>query len=76
MKIVSEDNCRLMSLLCLDHDISDMVLHMMDLASQLLQVDFSEDQIDGGIEGVCVTKDEDMLVAMCYIAECLALGVN
>lgn len=58
----------------IDHDISDMVIHMLDMASQLSQVDFSEDQIDGGVEGVCVQRDEDMLVAMCYVADCLTFN--
>lgn len=30
--------------------------------------------IDGGVEGICLDKEEDMLVAVCYIAECVALG--
>lgn len=57
-----------------DHDISDMVLHMMDLASQLIEVEFSEEQIDGAVEGICASRDEDMLVAMCHIAECLTIS--
>lgn len=57
-----------------DHDISDTVLHMMDLASQISGIQFSEDQIDGGVEGVCVTRDEDMMVAICHIAECLTFN--
>lgn len=32
----------------IDHDISDMVLHVMDLASKIKDVNFSDDQIDGG----------------------------
>ena len=51
-----------------------MVLHMMDLASRIIDLDFNEDQIDGGVEGVCVSREEDMLVSMCYTAECLAFG--
>lgn len=41
----------------LDHDISDTVLHLMDLASRIHDMEFNEDQIDGGVEGVCVDKD-------------------
>ena len=63
-----------MTIVSIDHDISDMVLHMMDLASQIIEIDFSEDQIDGGVEGICVSRDEDMLVAMCHIAECLTFN--
>ena len=58
----------------IDHDISDTVLHMLDLASNIIELDFSEDQIDGGVEGICVGKEEDMLVAMCYIAECVTFN--
>jgi hypothetical protein len=47
---------------------------MMDLASKIQKMDFSEDQIDGGVEGVCVDKEEDMLVAMCHIAECMTFN--
>ena len=46
-----------------------MVLHMMDLASHIIEIEFTEDQIDGGVEGVCVSREEDMLISMCYIAE-------
>jgi hypothetical protein len=53
-----------------NHDISDTVLHMMDMASKIQDLEFTEDQIDGGVSGVCVSREEDMLVAMCYIAEC------
>ncbi|CDW88208.1 UNKNOWN [Stylonychia lemnae] len=52
-----------------NHDISDTVLHLMDLSSRIQDVEFNEDQIDGGVEGVCVDREEDMLVAICYIAE-------
>ena len=47
---------------------------MLDLASHIIEIEFSEDQIDGGVEGVCVSRDEDMLVAMCYVAECVTFG--
>jgi hypothetical protein len=47
---------------------------MMDLASHIIESEFNEDQIDGGVEGVCVTRDEDMIVAVCHIAECFTLG--
>jgi hypothetical protein len=53
----------------IDHDISDTVLHLMDLASRIQELDFNEEQIDGGVEGVCVSKEEDMVVAVCHIAE-------
>ena len=30
--------------------------------------------VDGGVEGICVEKEEDMIVAVCYIAECITFG--
>lgn len=51
-----------------------MVLHMLDLASGIIDIEFNEDQIDGGVEGVCVGNEEDMMVAMCYVAECLTFN--
>jgi hypothetical protein len=30
--------------------------------------------IDGGVEGVCVMKEEDMVVVVCYLAECITFG--
>lgn len=38
----------------LDNDISDTVLHIMEQSSYLQQIEFSEDMVDGGVEGVCV----------------------
>lgn len=58
----------------IDHDISDTVLHMMDIAAKIQNLDFNEDQIDGGVEGVMVETDQDMVVACCYIAECITLN--
>ena len=58
----------------LDHDISDAVIHMMSLASKISDIEFNEDQIDGAVERVCATNDENMLVAVCHIAECLTFN--
>lgn len=33
-------------------------------------VHFDADAIDGGVESVCVSCEEDYLIAMAYIAEC------
>ncbi len=55
-------------------DISDTVLQMLDLASHIIDIEFSEEQIDGGVEGVCATREEDMLVAICYVAECVTFN--
>lgn len=47
---------------------------MLDLAAKMTNKDFNEDDIDGGVEGVCVSNDEDMIVAVCYIAECITFN--
>ena len=58
-----------------NQDISNSVLDIMNLASSMQQIELNEDLIDGdtkNIEGVL--SDEDMLVIMCYIAECFTFG--
>ena len=40
-----------------DHDISDTVLHMMELAAQMEDIQYKDEEIDGGVEGVCVDND-------------------
>ena len=30
--------------------------------------------IDGGVEGVCVGRDDDMIVAVCHLAECITFN--
>ena len=47
---------------------------MMDLASQMSNVFFSEEHVDGGVETIPVQSEEDMLVGMCYVAECLTFN--
>ena len=47
---------------------------MMDLASRMVDREFNEEMVDGGVEGICVEKEEDMVVAVCYIAECVTFG--
>ncbi|MFS8160375.1 MAG: hypothetical protein ACMG6E_09260 [Candidatus Roizmanbacteria bacterium] len=47
---------------------------MMDIASKMQRFEFNEDQIDGGVEGICANCEEDMVVAMCHIAECITFG--
>lgn len=49
-EVDSKFNFVLTQLSFVDHDISDTVLHMMDLASKIADIDFSEDQIEGGVE--------------------------
>ena len=38
----------------IDHETSDSVLHMMEIASNMVNQNFDENQIDGGVEGICV----------------------
>ncbi len=47
---------------------------MMDIASKMQRFEFNEDQIDGGVEGICASNEEDMTVAICHIAECITFG--
>ena len=47
---------------------------MLDLASRLIDIEFNEDQVDGGVEGVCCNKEEDMIVNMCYVGECVTFN--
>ncbi len=47
---------------------------MMEIASGLIDQDFDENQIDGGVEGLCVKREEEMIVAVLHIAECITFG--
>lgn len=47
---------------------------MMELAAHVQDLKFNENQIDANVENVPVTNDCDMIVAICYIAECLTIG--
>lgn len=58
-----------------NHDISNCVLHVMDVASRLQNIELNEELIDADIENIQgVVEDEDMVVTMCYIAECFTFG--
>jgi len=47
----------------------------MDVASRLQNIELNEELIDADIENIQgVTDDEDMVVTMCYIAECFTFG--
>ena len=50
--------------------ISEEVLSILDIAARLNGRTFNDADIDGGVESVCVSCEEDYLVAMAYIAEC------
>ena len=47
----------------------------MDIASKLQGMELDEELIDAEIENIQgIQKDEDMIVTMCYIAECFTFG--
>ena len=47
----------------------------MDIASRLQDIELNEELIDADIENVMgVEEDEDMIVTICYIAECFTFG--
>lgn len=47
----------------------------MDVASKLQNIELNEELIDADIENMQgVQDDEEMVVAMCYIAECFTFG--
>ena len=49
----------------------------MELAASISdETEFDEEQIDGGVEMVCVENNEDLFVAMAYIAECYTFNRN
>ena len=50
---------------------------MMDISSQLNGLEFSEDNIDGSVDEFAnVDSDEEMLVALCHLAENITFGRN
>jgi hypothetical protein len=54
-----------------NQDISNTVLHAMELASGLHQIELNEELIDADLENINnVDTDEDMLIIICYTAEC------
>ena len=58
-----------------NHDISNCIVHVMDVASRLQNIELNEDLIDADIANVQgVTTDEDMIVTICYIAQCFTFG--
>ena len=60
-------------LIFIDQLISEEVLRLLELGALLSGkkggADFSENDVDGGCESVCVGCEEDYLIAMAYIAE-------
>ena len=47
----------------------------MDNASKMQNIDLDEEQIDADMENVPgIEEEEDMLITVCYIAECFTFG--
>lgn len=58
-----------------NHDVSNSVLHVMDVASKLQNIELNEELIDADIENIPgVDTDEQMVVVLCYISECFTFG--
>ena len=53
-----------------DLNISEEILSLLEVAFKLKEEVFSQEDVDGGCQTVCVENEEDYLVAMAYIAEC------
>jgi hypothetical protein len=54
-------------------DISEEIWDLLENAAKLTTkkgVYLDKDALDGGVETVCVSCEEDYLIAMVYIAEC------
>jgi hypothetical protein len=58
-----------------DYDISNCVVHVMDVASKLHEIELNEEMIGADIVNLQgVATDEEMLVAALYVAECFTFG--
>ena len=47
---------------------------MLNIADEIQGNDFNENEVDGSVEVVNAQSDEDMIVAVCHIAECITFG--
>ena len=56
--------------------ISQEVINIFSAIASLTGREFNETMIDGGLNSVCVTCDEDYMIAMVYIADCLTFKRN
>jgi hypothetical protein len=64
----------MLMIMFIDQDVSNAVLQVFDVASRTKGLEFDERDIDAGVEELNATNDEDMLVAICYIAGSLTFG--
>jgi len=51
--------------------ISDGVLEIMSIAFSMQRKKFDESEVDGNAEILEAKTDEDMVVGVCFVAECL-----
>lgn len=56
--------------------ISMEVVNIFKSIGALTNRKFNETMIDGGLNSVCVSSDEDYMIAMVYIADCLTFKRN
>ena len=56
--------------------ISDEVVNIFENAAKFNNNEFQEDDVDGGIQSVCVSCEEDYMIAMAYIADCFTFNRN
>lgn len=50
--------------------ISEEIVSMFTNAAKFVGTEFNQDMVDGGTSEVCVTCEEDYMVAMAYVADC------
>ena len=50
--------------------ISEEVLKIFSNCARFIDEEFSPDMVDGGTHEVCVSCEEDYMVAMAYVADC------
>ena len=62
--------------MCVAEAISDEVVNIFENASKFTNADFHEDDVDGGIQSVCVSCEEDYMISMAYIADCFTFNRN
>lgn len=55
-------------------NISNEVVNIFGAVASATDQVFNEKMVDGGLNSVCVTCDEDFMIAVIYIADCLTFG--
>jgi hypothetical protein len=56
--------------------ISTEVINIFGAVASATDQEFNEQMVDGGLNSVCVTCDEDFMIAIVYIADCLTFKRN